>query len=330
MVQGKRVAVVVPCFNEAQQIGRVLETIPDFVDCVVVVDDTSVDGTAETVQRIVTQEGSDSRVVLIRHPLNQGVGRAIVTGYREALARGADVIAVMAGDGQMNPAELRLLVDPVAAGLADYAKGNRFFYQNAWSSIPKVRYLGNAFLSMLTKIASGYWHSADSQTGYTAISSDVLRLLDLDQLYPRYGYPNDLLIQLNLYDSRVVDVPIQPLYGVGERSKMRLWKVVPTVSWLIFRRFVWRLFAKYVVRDFHPLVFFYGFGALTFSLGAFFGLYLLFHRFTSGPVVATSALLAALLVISGLQLLLFAMWFDMEHNRHLAVRRPPTRPSSER
>jgi len=328
MYEGKSVAVVVPAYNEQTQIGQVLATMPGFVDRVIVVDDVSQDATAEIVRQWIAEEsqGQSPRTVLLCHEANAGVGSAIVTGYREAMRQQMDVTAVMAGDGQMDPGELESIVAPVAAGQCDYTKGNRLFYRNAWEIIPRHRFLGNAFLSMLTKIASGYWHVADSQTGYTAISLEALETIDLDGVYPRYGYPNDLLVRLNIFDFRVADVPIRPVYNVGEQSKMKLWRVIPTMSWLIFRRFCWRLGRKYVIRDFHPLVLFYGFGFLSSAIGLLLGLYLLAHRIIFGPPVAeTSALFAALLLLTGLQLELFAMWFDMEVNRDLKVRIGPKR-----
>ncbi len=328
MFEGKTVAVVVPAYNEEAQIGQVLATMPDFVDCVLVVDDASADRTAEVVGEHIAAEGDAPRTVLLRHEANAGVGAAVVTGYREAIRRRIDVAAVMAGDGQMDPAELDYVVAPVARGEADYTKGNRLFYRRAWETIPRHRYLGNAFLSMLTKIASGYWHVADSQTGYTAIALAALETIDLANVYRRYGYPNDLLVRLNVYDFRVADVPIRPVYDVGEQSKMRLWKVIPTMSWLIFKRFCWRLKQKYVVHDFHPLVLFYAFGFLIFWAGMLFGLYLFGHRLVRGPVAGTSALFSAFLILTGLQLQLFAMWFDMERNRDLRVKSPGRRPGS--
>jgi glycosyltransferase involved in cell wall biosynthesis len=330
--EGKSVAVVVPAFNEQTQIRQVLATMPDFVDCLIVVDDVSRDATAQTVRQWIAEEsrGPSPRTVLLRHEVNAGVGRAIVTGYREAMRRRMDVTAVMAGDGQMDPDELDSIVAPVAAGQCDYTKGNRLFYRNAWEIIPRRRFLGNAFLSMLTKIASGYWHVADSQTGYTAISLAALEAIDLDGVYPRYGYPNDMLVRLNVCEFRVADVPIRPVYNVGEQSKMKLWKVIPTMSWLIFRRFCWRLVRRYVIRDFHPLVLFYGFGFLSSAIGVLLGIYLLAYRILVGPVAETSALFAALLLLTGLQLELFAMWFDMEVNRDLKVRVDPKRRDEAR
>ncbi len=318
MLEGKSLGVVIPCYNEQTQIGKVLATMPDFVDCAIVVDDTSRDDTVNVVEQYIA-EHPDQPVVLCRHKVNGGVGKALLTGYREAICRKLDVVAVMAGDGQMDPADLPALAGIVARDEADYVKVNRLFYQKAWHNIPRIRYLGNAFLSMLTKIASGYWHVADSQAGYTVISLDALRTIRLAGMYPRYGYPNDLLVRLNVYDMRVADVSTRPVYNVGEQSKMKIHKVIPRMSWLIFRRFLWRLKEKYLIRDFHPLVLFYSLGSLSLIAGLALGLYLLIWRIFVGTVAGTSGLFAALLFITGLQLTLFAMWFDMEANRHLRV-----------
>jgi len=231
-----------------------------------------------------------------------------------------EVIAVMAGDAQMDPDELDKIVDPVIRGEADYVKGNRLFTGQAWHLIPKYRYMGNAFLSLLTKVASGYWHVADSQTGYTAISAQTLRSIPLDLLYPRYGYPNHLLVMLNIYEQRVKDVPVRPIYNIGERSGIRLRKVIPRLSWLLLKCFLWRMKEKYIIRDFHPLVFFYLMGFSLLPVGMVFGTYLFIHRLLDGPVAATSALFSVFLAVTGLQALFFGMWFDMEYNKELKVR----------
>jgi len=334
MFEGKTVAAVVPCYNEETQIEGVLATMPDFVDLILVVDDCSPDTTAEVVERYSEAHGDGpTQVVLVRHEKNRGVGAAICTGYKEARDRGMDVTAVMAGDGQMDPTQLDALVAPVARGQADYAKANRLFYQGAWGSIPRHRYLGNAFLSMMTKIASGYWHVADSQTGYTTIALEALELLDLDAVYPRYGYPNDLLVRLNVFDMRVADVHLRPVYGVGEQSKMRMASVVPRIGWLIARRFLWRMKEKYVIRDFHPLVLFYAAAGLTGVLGAAFFVRLIVLWAITGVIPAINTLVWALCTISAGQFGLFAMWFDMEMNRNLNVnvglRARPPRPAAD-
>jgi glycosyltransferase involved in cell wall biosynthesis len=312
MLEGKRVAVVVPAYNEERLVGETIRGIPDFVDQIYVVDDASTDGTAEQ-----ALAAGDPRVELISHERNLGVGAAIVTGYRRAVEEGVDVTCVMAADNQMDPSELQGLAEPVARGEIEYAKANRLVSGEAWTVIPRTRYLGNAMLSLLTKIASGYWHVADSQAGYTALSLDALRRLDLDRLYPSYGFPNDVLVHLNVQNARVRDVPSRPIYDVGERSGIRLRSVVPRIAWLLFKAFWWRMGQKYVIRDFHPLVFFYAFGVLMTLVGFLLGVIEVVLRVLGNEITTPTIVLVALLFIAGLQLTLFAMWFDMEANKDL-------------
>jgi glycosyltransferase involved in cell wall biosynthesis len=312
MFEGKRVAVVVPAHDEERLVGATLAGIPALVDRVYVVDDGSTDATAERARSV-----GDPRVEIVAHERNRGVGAAIVTGYRRALADGYDVVCVMAADNQMDPADLETLVAPVARGELDYAKANRLFTGQAWDLIPRTRYLGNAVLSLLTKIASGYWHVADSQSGYTALSAGMLALLDLDRVYTRYGFPNDLLVHLNVWNARVRDFPSRPVYGVGERSGIRYRKVVPRISWLLVKGFFWRLREKYVIRDFHPLVFFYAFGFLATLIGLVLGCVEIAYRAAGYGVSVGTVVLIALLLVSGSQFTLFAMWFDMESNKDL-------------
>jgi len=314
MYRDKTVAVVVPAYNEEKLIGKTLQWIPAFVDHIVVVDDASRDRTEEIVRK---RQKEDSRIIYLLHERNEGVGGAIVTGYRWAREKNVDITAVMAGDAQMDPTDLPKLIDPVVEGIADYSKGNRLFTGKAWRVIPKTRYFGNALLSFLTKIASGYWHVADSQSGYTAVNLEVLKTIDLDTIYRRYGMPNDFLVRLNVFHFRVKDVPVNPVYGIGERSGIKIYRIVFTLSLLLVKLFLWRLKEKYIIRDFHPLVLFYLLGFVLTPIGVMFGLYLLALRIFVGPVAATSALFAAFFAISGLQSLFFAMWFDMEYNKEL-------------
>ena len=312
MLEGKRVAVVVPAHDEEPLIATTIGGIPSLVDGIVVVDDGSSDGTAAA-----AAGAGDDRVEVIRHDRNAGVGAATVTGYRRALEQGYDAIVVMNGDNQMDPADLPALVRPVARGEVDYAKANRLFTGQAWKLIPRTRYLGNAVLSMLTKIASGYWHVADSQSGYTVIAREMLAQLDLDRVYTNYGFPNDMLVHLNVWNARVRDVPSRPVYGVGERSGMRYRHVVPRISWLLLKGFFWRLWEKYVKRDFHPLVFFYLFGFVATAAGVVLGLVVAGLRIAGQDLTVGTVVLIALLVLSGTQFMLFAMWFDMETNKDL-------------
>jgi glycosyltransferase involved in cell wall biosynthesis len=310
----KTVAVVVPAYDEETLIGRVLTSMPEFVDKVIVVDDASKDGTANVARDISKH---DQKVEVIIHEANQGVGGAIVTGYKRAVELGIDVTAVMAGDGQMDPKDLPSIVEPIASGNADYTKGNRLFQGDAWTMIPHHRYLGNSFLSLLTKIASGYWHVADSQAGYTAASLRVLRKLNLNKIYKSYGMPNDILIRLNQNDFRVRDVHVRPVYNVGEKSKMKLLRVIPRISWLLFKGFWNRLFVKYVIKDFHPLVFFYCLAFLLLAISFPLALRLLYIWANSGAIPKINALALGFTLVSGLQSLFFGMWFDMDYNKHL-------------
>ena len=315
MLEDKSIAVVIPAHDEEKLIGATISGVPAFVDRIIVVDDRSSDGTAAVVEAL-----GDPRVELIRHERNEGVGAAIVTGYKRARDAGMDVTAVMAGDNQMDPADLETLVVPVARDEVDYAKANRLFTGQAWELIPRTRYLGNAVLSLLTKIASGYWHVADSQTGYTAISLDYLRLIDLDRIYKGYGMPNDMLVHLNVWNARVRDFPSRPIYNVGERSGIRFRKVIPRISWLLLKGFFFRLREKYVIRDFHPLVFFYFLGFLMTTIGLALGIVEVVLRLMGNAITTPTIVLVALLLISGSQFMLFAMWFDMESNKDLGGR----------
>jgi glycosyltransferase involved in cell wall biosynthesis len=311
MLEGKTLAVVVPAHDEQELIVATLQGVPGFVDRVFVVDDASTDETSTRARTL-----GDERVDVILHDRNRGVGAAIVTGCR-ALAERIDAVAVMAGDNQMDPDELEGLALPVVRGEVDYAKANRLFSGSAWELIPRTRYLGNAVLSLLTKIASGYWHVADSQAGYTVVSARMLQLLDLDRIYTSYGFPNDMLVHLNVWSARVRDIPSRPIYDVGERSGIKIRRVVPRISWLLLKGFFWRLREKYVVRDFHPLVFFYALGFLMTLAGLVLGIVETALRIAGNQVTAGTIVLVALLLIAGSQFTLFAMWFDMESNRDL-------------
>lgn len=314
MYRGKTIAVCVPAHNEEKLIGRVIDTCPSFVDHIIIANDVSNDSTESEVRKRVDESG---RVVLINHEVNQGVGGAIATGYKWARDHEIDITVVMAGDAQMDPDDMPALLDPVVDDEVDYSKGNRLFTGEAFQKIPKVRYFGNAGLSFMTKIASGYWHVADSQTGYTAINLKALKLIDWDKMYKRYGQPNDLLVKLNIFDMRVKDVPIKPVYGVGEVSGIKIHKVVYTIPKLLLKLFVHRMVQKYVIRNFHPLVFFY-------MLGFLFGLLtvVLFARLSilfalEGYIYKVNALAAMFSFMASSQFTLFAMWFDMEANKHL-------------
>jgi hypothetical protein len=244
----------------------------------------------------------------------------LAEGYTWARDNDVDVAVTVDGDGQMDPEEMASLILPIIEDRADYTKGNRLFEPRDWRAIPRVRLFGNAVLSLLTKMASGYWAVADSQSGYTAAGRLALERIDWHAVYPRYGRPNDVLVLANVAECRVADVPITPIYGVGEQSSMRIAKVTFAIAWLLFRRFWWRLFHKYLLRDFHPLLFFYLLASLTGMIAVGLAVRLLWLWAANGFVPQLTALATAFFAITGFNSLFFAYWMDMQANAHLAVK----------
>jgi len=303
----KTIGIVVPAFNEELLIGDTLRSIPDYVDRVFVIDDCSKDRTAEIAGYFSKM---DLRITCISHEVNRGVGAAIITGYKKALEEGIDIMAVMAGDNQMDPKHLPELLDPIVEGRAEYTKGNRLLGSKFRKGMSKWRTIGNTILTFLTKMGSGYWHIMDPQNGYTAISRNALETINPDAIYPWYGYCNDLLVRLNVYSYRVQDVVMPARYGL-EKSKIRYGTYIPKVSWLLLKDFFWRLKMKYVILSFHPLVLFYILGILLTSISIFGGLYSLYYKFFLGGSIFIRGALSMLIFIIGLQFLLFAMLFDM-------------------
>ena len=364
MLNHKTVAVVIPAFNEELQILQVLQSMPAFVDRIIVVDDCSTDGTASVVLNFISsadhnksglkivkkeiaqtrynraemvlndmalqeaeyytpamitnRQPDDDRIIFIQHTKNGGVGSAIASGYKWCLDHQMDCTAVMAGDGQMDPDELESICTPVIDEDVDYAKGNRLIHRSAWLVIPQTRYMGNSILSILTKIASGYWHISDTQSGYTAISLRALQSIKIYDIYKRYGMPNDLLVKLNIGFCTIKEVGIKPIYDIGEKSKMKLYKVIPRISWLLLKSFFKRLWIKYLIKDFHPLFLLYH---LSFILGVMalpYGLKILkIMAFTDENVPALTMLAFIFLFTSAFQSLLFAMWMDIQDNERL-------------
>lgn len=315
MYRDQKISIVVPAYNEETQILKVIDTAPDFVDVIIIINDLSKDRTSEVV-RSHPLFGTP-RLVLIDHEVNQGVGGAIASGYKWSRDNGIDIAVVMAGDGQMNPADMPALLDPVVDNVADYTKGNRLVTGEAFKKIPKIRFFGNSMLSLLTKIASGYWHVADSQTGYTAINAKALRRIDWDKMYKRYGQPNDLLVRLNVEGLRVFDVPVEPVYNVGEKSGIRVRKVIFSIGSLLLRLFFWRLKEKYIIRNFHPLVFFYAFGLMMLAISVVMFVRLILLWSDMGHVPEITFLTWLFTFSLAFNSFFFAMWFDYEENKHL-------------
>jgi len=314
MFLGKKLGVVVPAYNEATQILKVIRTMPEIVDSIIIIDDCSTDNMSAVVEN---EAQTNPKVHLIRHEQNQGVGGAIATGYKYCAQNDFDIAVVMAGDAQMDPNDLPAIVTPVAKDEVDYSKGNRLFSPDAFKDIPKIRFFGNSVLSFLTKIASGYWHVFDSQTGYTAINKRALQTIAWDFMYKRFGMPNDLLVRLNIYSFRVRDVPIRPVYNVGEQSKLRVRKAIFSIGWLIIKLFGWRMREKYVLRDFHPLVLFYILGFTTLLMSVPLLARIIYVYSTTAVVPGISLIAFVFCLGTGFQSLFFGMWMDMDYNKHL-------------
>ena len=239
MYQNHRLGIVVPAYNEAEIIAETLAGMPDIADRIYVVDDASEDAT-----RQIAENFGDARICVLGNGHNMGVGAAIVAGYKKAVEEGIDIAVVMAGDNQMSATYLTGLLDPIISEKIDYAKGNRLSRNGYAEGMSRWRLFGNRLLSFLTRIASGYREIGDPQNGYTAVSRDCLLRINLDSIYPRYGYCNDLLVKLNVTGCRVRDVPIPARYG-REKSKIKYRKYITTVSPLLLRGFFWRLRMKY-------------------------------------------------------------------------------------
>jgi glycosyltransferase involved in cell wall biosynthesis len=228
MLGDAQIAVVVPAYNEVLHVAAVLRAMPTFVDRVIVVDDGSADGTAEAACGV-----TDARVRVVSHACNRGVGAALKTGYRVAFDAGADIVAVMAGDGQMHPDDLLQLLGPVLRGEADYVKGDRLSHPEARARMPRMRFIGNHLLSALTRVCTGS-RVRDSQCGYTALSRRALERLPLAELWEGYGYPNDMLGWLCANRAQVCDIVVRPVYGL-ERSGIGLRHALIVIPFVLAR-----------------------------------------------------------------------------------------------
>ena len=365
MLNNKTIAVVVPAFNEEKQISFVIETVPDFVDRIVVVNDGSEDKTIEVVKKlwvsklndslfpitelkavrknrfnesesvlfdlniiekkyfapseVINKDESNDRIILINHSKNSGVGAAVATGYKWCKDHNIDCVVKIDGDGQMDPSELINVCSPIIYDDVDYVKGNRLLHASSSVFIPKVRLIGNSILSILTKIASGYWRVSDTQTAYTAISKSALNSIRLYEIYNSYGYPNDILVKLNICNSTIREIQIKPVYGIGEKSKMKIGKVIPSLALLLFKGFFKRIWGKYFIKDFHPLFILYHLSFVLFILCIPFGINII--KYLTGEITGDKPILNSLmfmfLFISAFQSLLFAMWMDIQDNERL-------------
>ena len=302
-----RIAVVIPCFRVSSQILGVLGRIGSEVDRIFVVDDACPERTADVVER----ECTDARVVVLRHPENRGVGGAMVTGYRAALAEGVDIVVKVDGDGQMDPAFLPTIVRDIVAGRADYAKGNRFYDLDLLRGMPKVRLFGNAMLSLVNKVASGYWDVMDPTNGYTAIHRTALSLLPLDKLDRGYFFESDMLFRLSTIRAVVRDVPMAARYE-DEPSSLRVGRVAVSFPMKYLRAAGKRMFYSYFLRDFNAASLQFVLAVLLGVAGMTFGIVKWIESEETGvPATAGTVMLAALPTLIAIQLLLSALHYDI-------------------
>lgn len=306
---GCRIAVVIPCYKERQKILGVLDGIPDFVDRVYCVDDACPDNTGEFVE----ENRQDQRISVMRNTENQGVGGAVVAGYRAALIDGADIIVKIDGDGQMDPSHLPRFIRPIIGGHADYAKGNRFYEISTVADMPPMRLFGNAMLSFFCKLSTGYWRIFDPNNGYTAIHAEVLKLVPLDKIHKGFFFESDMLFRLGALRAMVIDVPHNAVYE-DEESQLRIVKAIPTFAYQHGKNFLKRLFYCYFLRDFNIASLQLIAGPLLLLFGAWVGLASWVQSSAAG-IAATpgTVMLAALPLIVGLQLLLSALNYDIEN-----------------
>lgn len=310
MYKNKKISLVIPAYNEERLIKPTLKNIPSDIDRIFVIDDASTDNTAKMVRECIRE---DKRLELIQHEKNQGVGQGIITGYKRSAAEEYDIAVVIGGDHQMDLKDLSNFLEPLVKGEVDYTKGNRFMREgNAFEDMPRIRLLGNTLLSLMTKISSGYYKLFDVVDGYTAITREAIKRVNWDKAWKGYGYVIDFLIRLNAYSLKARDVPRRAIYIPGERqSQIKALSYIVRVSPLIVRGFFWRLWKKYILSDFHPLVFLYFGGMITLPAGLLVGIRIIKSVLAGGHPSGATAIFCALLITIGIQSLFFAMLFDM-------------------
>lgn len=321
MYQNLRVVVVIPAFREEAHIGEVIRGLPAWVDRIVVVDDASPDHTSERALAV-----GDARVTVQRHERNQGVGAATLSGFTKALEIGADVIVKMDGDGQMDPAGLPALLEPICRGEADYVKANRFLHGDALTQMPWVRRLGNIGLSFMAKVASGYWPIFDPTNGYIAIHAAVVPLLNPKRIHPRFFFENSMLIELGLHRAVVADVYLPARYGT-KVSHLSETQALVTFPLLLLRGMLRRVVVQYFIRDFSAVSLFLVAGLMAVVFGIVWGAYHWWMSSHTGVPASTGTVMVAVLpIILGIQLLLQAIVMDIQNvpRKPIHIARRPT------
>ncbi len=304
-----KIAVVLPCYKAQDTVLSVIKDIPKVASVIYCVDD----GCPNETGALIEKSCKDERVQVLYNESNQGVGGAMVTGYKKALEDGADIVVKIDSDGQMDPTLLPAFIEPIMAGQADYTKGNRFYHPDFLEGMPPVRMIGNAALSFFTKLSTGYWQIFDPVNGYTAIHADALRLLPLDKISKDYFFESDILFRLGTVRAVVLDVPQKAVYG-DEESHLNISRVIPVFALSHMKNFFKRIVYNYFVRDFQVASIEWVLGPLLLIFSLFFGTQQWAQSIHSGQTAtAGTVMLAALPMIVGLQLTLSALHFDIQN-----------------
>ena len=314
MIEDKKIAVVMPAYNEELLIEKSIDSVPSEVSKIIVINDLSKDNTKEIVENKIK---SNQKIVLINNKKNYGVGYSIVEGYKKAYDLDCDIAVVMPGDAQALPEDFYNLIDPVVKGSVDYTKGNRLKYKGVSNIMPKHRFFGNTLLTLLTKFASGYYHIMDPQMGYTALNLKIYPYLELSKLIKRYGYPGHLLYILNLSDATVSDVEVKPHYG-EEKSGIKLLTFIPKLIYLLIKLFFSRVFKKLILENLSPA----GISYLFSFLMLFVGVPLLSQRaiskyLNSGYIPELTFIALTSSIILFFIFFLFGVLFDVQENKEL-------------
>lgn len=308
MYRKKVIAVVIPTYRVSRHIEKVVSMLPDFIDYIIVVDDKCPDKSGELILKL-----NHEKITVLFHKINLGVGGAVITGYKRALDLDVDIVVKVDGDGQMNPAYIENLIEPIIDGVADYTKGNRFSNFKALRKMPKIRLFGNSALSFLVKASSGYWNIMDPTNGFTAISKDAILGLNLDELSQRYFFESDMLINLNIENCVVKDIPIPAKYG-DEDSSLSISKVLFDFPLKLIRGFAKRVFYKYFIYDFNMASIYMVFGFPMVLCGSIYGGMSWYLSISTGIVASTGTImLSALLIMLGVQFLLQAISIDIDN-----------------
>ena len=306
MYRDHKIAISIPAYNEEKLIARTIQTLPEWVDLAVVVDDASTDRTSEVVREL-----NDPRVILLRNEESQGIGYTVIRGYKRAMEEGADILCLMAGDAQCDPAYLHSLIDAVLNGECEYAKANRFFHREDLKAMPAFRRFGNVVMSIVTKFATGYYSMSDSQNSYSAARAETLKRVDLDDISPRYEFENSQWLHFSLANVKIKDIPVPAVYG-EEESTIPMVSFVSRALRVMFRGFFRRIWEKYVLYSFHPIALFLFFGSIMLLWSLVFGSWVAIDSLGDETASTGTVMLVVLPFLMGFQLVLSAIVLDIQ------------------